>query len=98
MLFSQIRPNGPIRSSSRNVHGCADMSPFHVNFVKASHWPSDHMIRYRSFIGISELCILDENSDDLQSHDGFFDDNAEEAHNQREKNTRSKVALLSGNF
>ena len=57
------------------------MSPFYVNFFKASHWPSDHMIRSQPHIGLSELCIPDENSEDLQSHDGLLDENAEEVNN-----------------
>ena len=57
------------------------MSPSHANFFKASHWPSYHMIRSWPLIGLSELCILDENSEDQQSHDGLLDENAEEVHN-----------------
>ena len=31
--------------ASRNVRNrCIDMSPPHVNFLKASHWPSNHTI------------------------------------------------------
>ena len=32
-------------------------------------------------IVLLELCIIDENSEDLQSHDGLCDENAEEVHN-----------------
>ena len=42
------------------------------------------MIRSRPLIGLSELCILDENSEEvhnLQSHDGLIYENAEEVHN-----------------
>ena len=42
------------------------------------------MIRSRPLIGLSEICILDENSEEvhnLQSHDGLLDENAKEAHN-----------------
>ena len=57
------------------------MSPFHAIFFKASHWPSDHMIISWPLIGLSELCILDGNSEDLQYLDGFLDEKAEEVHN-----------------
>ena len=39
------------------------------------------MIRSQPLSGLSELCILDENSEEvqnLQSHDGLLDENAEE--------------------
>ena len=36
------------------------------------------MIRSQHLIALSELCILDENSKDLQSHDGLLDENAKE--------------------
>ena len=51
------------------------MSPPNAIFVKASHWPSDHMIRSRPLIGVSETCLLDESSEEvhnLQSHDGLL--------------------------
>ena len=53
-------------------------------FGKASHWPSDHMIRFRPLIGLSEVRIFDENSEEvhnLQSHDGLLEKNAEEVYN-----------------
>ena len=79
-------PTGPIWSRSPNVcpysagFVCILYSP-HAIFFKASCWPSDHMIRSQPLIGLSELCFLDENSEDLQSHDGLLDENAEEVHN-----------------
>ena len=39
------------------------------------------MIRSQPLIGLSELCNPNENSEDLQSHDGLNDENAEEVHN-----------------
>ena len=42
------------------------------------------MIRSRPHIGLLELCILDENFEEvnnLQSHDGLLDENAEKVHN-----------------
>ena len=48
-------------------------------FGKASHWPSDHMIRFQPLSGLSELSIFDENSEEvnnLQSHDGLREKNA----------------------
>ena len=63
---------------------CILYVPFPCNFSKASHWPSDHMIRFWPLIGPSELCIHDKNSEEvhnLQSHDGLIDENAKEVHN-----------------
>ena len=60
-------------------------------------WPSDHMIRSRPLIGLSELCILDENSEDLQSHDGLLNENAEEVHCLHH-NLQSHDGLLDENF
>ena len=54
------------------------------------------MIRSRPLIGLSELCILDENSEDLQSHDGLLNENAEEAHNLHH-NLQSSDGLLDEN-
>ena len=54
------------------------------------------MIRSRLLIGPSELCILDENYEDLQSHDGLRDENAEEAHNLHH-NLQSPDGLLDEN-
>ena len=70
--FSPNWPTGPIRSSSHDIRLYPSMyvcilSPLHAIFFKASHWPSGHMIRSRPLIGLSELCILDQNSEDLQS-------------------------------
>ena len=45
--FSPTRPSGPSWFSSRDVRVCIYMSPFHVLFFEASHWPSGHMIRSR---------------------------------------------------
>ena len=62
--------------------------PFPCNLFQASHWPSDHMIRSQLLIGLSKLCILDENSEEvhnlhhnLQYPDGLLDGNVEEVHN-----------------
>ena len=54
------------------------------------------MIRSRPLIDLSELCILDENSEDLQSHDGLLDKNAEEVHNLHH-NLQSHDGLLDEN-
>ena len=39
------------------------LSPPNSIFFKVSHWPLDHMIRSQPLIGLSELCILDDNYD-----------------------------------
>ena len=49
--FSLNRPTELTRSSSRNVCIYVYMSPSHAIFFKACHWPSDHMISSRPFIG-----------------------------------------------
>ena len=57
------------------------------------------MIRYRPLIGLSELCILDDNSKEvhnLQSHDGLLYENAEEVHNLYH-NLQSPGGLLDEN-
>ena len=57
------------------------------------------MIRFRPLIGLSELCILDENSEEvhnLQSHDGLLDENAVEVHNLLH-NLQSPNGLLDEN-
>ena len=57
------------------------------------------MIRSRFFIGISEVCIFDENSEEvhnLQSNDGLLDENAEEVHNLHH-NLQSHDGLLDEN-
>ena len=78
----KFSPNQPIWSRSRNVCRYVDVYVlFPCDFLNASHWPSDHMIRCRPLIGLSELYILDENSEDLHSHDGLLDKNAEEVSN-----------------
>ena len=48
--------------------------PFHrispslpMQIFKASHWPSDHIIRSWPLIGLSELCIFGENSEEVQN-------------------------------
>ena len=43
------------------------LSPSHAIFFKASHWPSDHMIRFRPLIGLSNLCPIDENSQEVHN-------------------------------
>ena len=43
------------------------LSPSHAIFFNASHWPSDHMVRSRPLIGPSELCLLDENSEEVHN-------------------------------
>ena len=71
----------------------------HVIFFKASHWPSDQMVRSRPLIGQSELCLIDKNSEEvhnLQSPDGFLDENAEEVHNLHQ-NLQSPDGLLDEN-
>ena len=79
LFFSPNRPTGPIWSSSRDVHRYVDLSPFHINFFKASHWPSDHMIRYRPLHQNSVSLMRTLKT--LQSHDGLLDEYTEEAHN-----------------
>ena len=57
------------------------------------------MIRFRPLIGLSEPCILNENSEEghnHQSHDGLLDENAEKAHNQH-NNLQSSDGLLDEN-
>ena len=57
------------------------------------------MIRSRPLIDLTELCILDEDSEEvhnLQSHDGLFDENAEEVHNLHH-NLQSLDGLLDEN-
>ena len=57
------------------------------------------MIRSRSPISQSELCILDENSEEvhnMHSHDGLLDENAEEVHNLH-NNLKSPDGLLDEN-
>ena len=57
------------------------------------------MIRSRPLISLSELCILDENSEEvhnLQSHDGLINENAEEAH-YLHHNLQSPDGLLDEN-
>ena len=64
-----------------------------------SHWPSDHIIRSRPLIGLSKLCILDENPEkvhNLQSHDGLLEENAEEVHNLHH-NLQSNNGVLDEN-
>ena len=51
------------------------------------NWPTGSIpvpIRSRPLIGLSELCLIDENSKEvrnLQSPDGLLDENSEEVHN-----------------
>ena len=55
------------------------------------------MILPRPLIGLSELCILDKNSEEvhnLQSHDGLLDENAEE---NRHHNLQSPNGLRDKN-
>ena len=57
------------------------------------------MIRSRPLVGLSELCILHENSEEvhnLQSHYGLLDENAEEVHNLH-RNMQSPDGLLDEN-
>ena len=54
------------------------------------------MIRSWPLIGISELGIPDENSEDLQSHDGLLDEKAEEIHNLHH-NRQSHDGVLDEN-
>ena len=54
--------------------------PSPCNLFQGLSLALDHMIRSRPLIGLSELCILDEKSEALQSHDGVLDGNAEEVH------------------
>ena len=57
------------------------------------------MIRFRTLIGLSELSILDENSEEvhnLQSLYGLLDENAEEVHNLHH-NLQSPDGLLDEN-
>ena len=55
--ISPNRPTGSIWSSRRNVrlYVCIILSPPHVIFFKASHWPSDHMISSGPLIGQSSF-------------------------------------------
>ena len=39
------------------------------------NWPSDHMIRSQSFIGISELCLLYNNSEEVQNRQSHYKKN-----------------------
>ena len=48
-LFSKNRPLG--RFFHRVAMSVCGMSPFHVIFFEASHWPSGHMINSRPLIG-----------------------------------------------
>ena len=93
--------------SEYNFHQIGPLGRFglvvHVHvrlfFFKASHWPSNPMIRFRTLIGLSELSILDENSEEvhnLQSLYGLLDENAEEVHNLHH-NLQSTDGLLDEN-
>ena len=54
------------------------------------------MIRSRPIIGLWELCILDDDFEDLHSHDGLLDEKAEDVHNLHH-NLRSHDGLLDEN-
>ena len=97
-FFHRIRPShGPIWSSRRNVHVYLRM--YVLNLFKASHRPSDHMIRNRPLIFLSEICLLDENSEEVhnqQSPDGLLHENSEEIYNLHH-NLQSPDSLLDEN-
>ena len=57
-VFKESTPR-QILSSSRNVrYLCVYMSPPHVIFFKASHWPSDQIINARPLIGQPSFSTL----------------------------------------